>query len=300
MRRSALALLILAATLAACRPKPSPAYRAEIEAWQKRRLDHLVAADSWLSLSGLWWLEQGDNTVGTAADNRIVLPAGARAAHAGVLKLSETKVSAVFAPDARFLIGDKPVTSAELATDAGGGPPTIVRAGTVSFFAIERGGRLGVRVKDSEAATRKNFTRLDYYAIDPAWRFEARFEPYNPPKKISVPTELGAPETDVSPGALVFELSGRTYRLDPVLEEGSPDLFIIFGDRTNGSTTYGAGRFLYAPMPKNGRTVVDFNKSYNPPCAFTPYATCPLPPAQNHLPLEVTAGEKKYAGSPAR
>jgi uncharacterized protein (DUF1684 family) len=292
-RRCALALALLAGLLSACGPNADPKHRAEIVAWQTRRLSRLTAPDGWLSLSGLWWLAPGDNSVGTAADNRIVLPQGAGSAHAGVLKLAGTGVSAILTPEARVSIGDKPVTTADLASD-GGGDPTILTAGSVSFFVIERQRRLGVRVKDSEAPTRKNFTRLEYYRIDPSWRFEAKFEPYNPPKKISVPTELGTPEVDISPGALVFERDGKTYRLDPVLEQGSADLFIIFGDKTNGSATYGAGRFLYAPMPTNGRTVVDFNKAYNPPCAFTPYATCPLPPAQNHLPFEVTAGEKKY------
>ncbi len=171
---------------------------------------------------------------------------------------------------------------------------TMLRRGSLLFYLIRRGDRLGVRVKDSQSEARRNFRGLDYFPIDPGWRIEARFEPYDPPKSISVPNVLGQDNAEKSPGAVVFEHGGKTYRLDPVLERGETDYFVIFGDRTNGNETYGAGRFLYVKPPVDGRTVIDFNKAYNPPCVFTEYATCPLPPPQNKLPIRIEAGEKEY------
>ena len=150
---------------------------------------------------------------------------------------------------------------------------------------IRRGDKIGVRVKDSQSQARRSFHGLDYFPIDPSWRIEARFEPYDPPRSISVPNVLGQDNAEKSPGALVFEHGGKTYRLDPVLERGETDYFVIFGDRTNGTDTYGAGRFLYVHPPVDGKTIIDFNKAYNPPCVFTEYATCPLPPPQNKLPV---------------
>ena len=173
----------------------------------------------------------------------------------------------------------------------------MLRRGSLLFYLIRRGDKIGVRVKDSQSEARRNFRGLDYFPIDPGWRIEARFEPYDPPRSISVPNVLGQDNDEKSPGAIVFEHGGKTYRLDPVLEPGETDYFVIFGDRTNGKTTYGAGRFLYVAPPVGGKTVIDFNKAYNPPCVFTDFATCPLPPPQNKLPIPVEAGEEEYAHS---
>ena len=151
-----------------------------------------------------------------------------------------------------------------------------------------------MRVKDKESPTLRAFHGIENFPADPKWRVEARFEPYDPPRPVRVPNILGTVDTESCPGALVFEIDGKSYRLDPVVERGETDLFVIFGDRTNGHGTYGAGRFLYAAAPVGGRTVLDFNKAYNPPCVFTPYATCPLPPAENKLPIPIEAGEKAY------
>ena len=180
-----------------------------------------------------------------------------------------------------------------LASDAGEAA-TRLRTGSVLFYVIERAGKLAVRVKDSQSEARREFHGLEYFPIDPSWRIEARFEPYDPPRPISVPNVLGHQDTEKSPGALVFERAGQTYRLDPVLERGETDYFVIFGDATNGKETYGAGRFLYVKPPVDGKTIIDFNKAYNPPCVFTDYATCPLPPAQNRMKVRVEAGEKEY------
>jgi uncharacterized protein (DUF1684 family) len=165
----------------------------------------------------------------------------------------------------------------------------------VSFYPISRQGRLAIRVKDPETDARRAFRGLTYFPVDPSWRIEARVEDNAAPKPITVPNVLGAETSEPSPGTLVFERGGKTYRLTPVLEEGETDWFVIFGDATNGHDTYGAGRFLYVPPAVDGRTVIDFNKAYNPPCVFTDYATCPLPPPQNRLPIRVEAGEKEYS-----
>jgi uncharacterized protein (DUF1684 family) len=172
--------------------------------------------------------------------------------------------------------------------------------GTVRFQVIKRGERYGLRVKDANAQTRTHFLGLDYYPTDPKWRFEARFEPYKPAKKIPITDVTGMTSDNISPGALVFMMDGKEVRIDPVLEEGSDELFIIFKDATSRDETYQAGRYMYAPMPgPDGKTIVDFNKAYNPPCSFTSFATCPLPPPQNRLTVRVEAGEKRYAGGHA-
>ena len=177
----------------------------------------------------------------------------------------------------------------------------MLHAGTLSFEAIKRqdasGDRYGVRARDPRSDARTHFKGLDYFPPNSKFRVVARFEPYAPPRKIPITNVLGMTSDEISPGALVFDLGGRTWRIDPILEQGTNDLFIIFKDATSGKETYAAARYLYAhPPDASGKTVVDFNRAYNPPCAFTPYATCPLPPPQNRLPIRVEAGELKYAG----
>jgi uncharacterized protein (DUF1684 family) len=208
-------------------------------------------------------------------------------------------------PNAALSIEKQPVTAAaELHNDTEP-QPTVVRTGTLSFVAIRRedaahGPRFGIRVRDTTAEARANFKGLDYFPVNPAAHVEARFEPYNPPKKIPITNVLGMTSNEISPGALVFTLQGREFRIDPILEQGETDYFIIFRDATSGKETYGAARYLYThPPDASGKTIVDFNEAYNPPCAFTPYATCPLPPPQNRLPIRIEAGEKKYAGGHA-
>jgi uncharacterized protein (DUF1684 family) len=190
-----------------------------------------------------------------------------------------------------------PISTLELKDDNDDGGPTVLKLGTLLINVVKRGERIGVRVKDTDNPARLEFKGLEYYPIDPKWRLEARFEPYQPPKKIPITNVLSMTENEVSPGALAFEVGGKTYRIDPILEKGETDLFVMIADETTGSETYGAGRYLYvAPSDASGRVMIDFNKAYNPPCAFTNYATCPLPPRQNRLPFRIEAGEKKYAG----
>jgi uncharacterized protein (DUF1684 family) len=297
----ALAVLSMSVLLvSACRETPAEkpmetpsvdvaTHRAEVTQWQEKRAERLKAEDGWLSLIGLFWLNEGDNVIS--------LPS----AGSPTVKLVRRGDAVVLEPTAAMMVDGKPVTTpVELRNDSHENGPTIVQMGTVRFQVLKRGDRYGLRVKDAQAPTRTHFEGLDYFATNPKWRVEARFEPYNPQKKIPITDVTGMTSDNISPGALVFTVDGKEHRLDPVLEEGSDELFIIFKDATSRDETYQPGRYLYAPMPgPDGKTVIDFNKAYNPPCAFTPFATCPLPPPQNRLPIRIEAGEKRYAGAHA-
>ena len=269
-------------------------YRADVEKWRADRIANLTAEDGWLTLVGLFWLHEGDNSIGADPSNRVVLPAGKSRPVVGRIRVAGGRAHLEVDPGCEVTHDGKRIRSLDLASDETG-KPTLLRHGTLSFYLIRRGSKLGLRVKDSANPARKSFRGIDNYPIAPAWRVPARLEPYPAGKTIPIPNVLGNVTRERSPGAVVFSIGGREHRLDAVDEEGEDDLFLIFADGTNGTTTYGAGRFLYAPRPgKDGRTVVDFNKAYNPPCAFTPFATCPLPPLQNRLPIRVEAGEQRY------
>ncbi|HKD19563.1 MAG TPA: DUF1684 domain-containing protein [Thermoanaerobaculia bacterium] len=261
----------------------SPEYAAEIELWRRRRVERLVSESGWLSLTGLFWLAAGDNSVGADPSSAVVLPGGAPR-RAGTIRLGGG--GAVFLP----ADGGDPMPLASDAADS----PTVVAFGTARFHLVERSGRLAARVRDVDHVARRSLRPIPAFPVDPAWRFEARLEPYEPPRRIPVPSILGTVELETSPGAVVFSAEGRELRLDPILERGQTDWWIVFGDRTNGSETYAGGRFVYVVPPVGGRTILDFNKAYNPPCVFTPHSTCPLPPSQNRLPIRVEAGEKTY------
>jgi uncharacterized protein (DUF1684 family) len=271
----------------------------QVEQWKQGRLQRLTAPDGWLSLVGLEWLHPGANRVGSASDNNIVLKVGP--AHLGVVTLAaDGTVKIVLAKDSGASIDGKPVQEATLVDDiqAGeNGHPTTIAFGTANFYVIERDGRKGLRVKDAEAATRKHFLGLDYYPIDPSWRIVADWVPFDPPHKLEIGSVLGTIDKVDVPGKAVFKRDGHTFELLPYQEEPGGELFFVLADRTSGKETYGAARFLYAALPKDGKVILDFNRAYNPPCAFTEYATCPLAPPENRLDVAVTAGEKKYRGS---
>jgi uncharacterized protein (DUF1684 family) len=292
----AAALPALAASDTAAKPDPDAAYRQEIEAWRKERFDNLKKEDGWFSLVGLFWLDEGENRFGSDPEGKVVLPEGKAPKMAGVLVRKGEQVEVRAEPAAKLTSGGKPVTTLALASDATG-KPTVLEMGPVSFFVIKRGDRIGIRVKDRESAALAAFHGLDNFPIQPAWRIETRFEPYDPPKQVPIPNILGQVANEASPGAVMFDWQGKTYRLD-TLGDPKEGLSLIFADQTSGKETYGAGRFLDTGAVKDGKVVVDFNTAYNPPCAFTAFATCPLPPPQNRLALRVEAGEKKYAGGP--
>jgi uncharacterized protein (DUF1684 family) len=274
-------------------------YREEISKWKERRLAGLTRDDGWLTLCGFFWLKEGENRFGSDSSNQIIFPKGKAPKVAGSLWLEKSVVRVRAWKGVEITSKGRPITSMVLLSDEDGlKNPTILNIGTLSFYLIKRGGQLAVRVKDIENPARLNFKGLEYFPLDPKWRFKATFEPYIPPKTLQIATVINTVESDSCPGSLAFEFDGRTYRLEAVVERGAENrLFIMFEDSTNGKETYALGRQLYAEMPdSNKRVILDFNKAYNWPCVFTEYATCPIPPKQNHLPFRVEAGEKIYAG----
>jgi uncharacterized protein (DUF1684 family) len=291
----------------ACRKTAAPeppvafdesAYRKDIEKWQSDRLATLTKHDGWLTLINLVWLKEGENRFGSDSTNAIRLPKDRAPLVAGTLWLENGRVRMTAHPAIEITAAGVPVKALDLRDDTDDRGPTVLKFGTLLLNVIKRGDRVGVRVKDSDSLTRREFKGLENYPVDPKWRIDARFEPYQPPKIIPITNVLSMTADETSPGAIVFDVAGTTYRLDPILEKGETDLFVIIADGTTENETYGAGRYLYvSPPDKSGKVVIDFNKAYSPPCAFTNYATCPLPPAQNRLPFRIEAGEKKYAGT---
>lgn len=304
MWRNVLAGLILSSGVALVHADTAPsniapdAYQQSIEKWRAERVERLTAPEGWLSLIGLEWLQEGANKVGSASDNDIILQAGP--AHLGVVSLEKSgQVHIKLAKDSGATIDGKQVEEATLIDDvhaSGNASPTKVAFGTASFFVIDREGRKALRVKDAEAASRKHFLGIDYFPIDPSWRIVADWVPFDPPHDLQIGSVIGTIDTVKVPGKAVFTRDGHTYELLPYQEEPGGELFFVLADRTSGHETYGAARFLYAALPQNGKVVLDFNKAYNPPCSFTPFATCPLAPPENRLDLRITAGEKKYRG----
>lgn len=290
LRLAALATAIVAGTAIAA----TTAYPDEIKTWREQRTERLTAPEGWLSLVGLHWLDKGTHSIGSAADNDIVLSIGPP--KLGSVTLDGAIVTLALAEGVEASIGDTAARTAPLVADSSGSP-TVVRIGQTSFSLIERSSRYGLRVRDPQAKSRSGFVGIDYFEIDPAWRFEARFEAHPAGRTIDIVNVLDMLEPTKNPGVVVFEKNGKQYRLEALDDTGDGQLFLIFADRTNGKTTYGPGRFLYAPPPVDGKTVVDFNRAYNPPCAFSAYSTCPLPPPENRLDVAVQAGEKKYAGA---
>lgn len=265
---------------------------ADAAQWHQQRLARLTAPDGWLTLVGLHWLEQGDSVIGSDPAAAVRLPAGAPA-RVGVLTRKGMEVSLRVEPGVEVTYDGVRFEGGPFRSHAKG-TPDVLAVGQVTFQVIERGERVGIRVKDAGATARAGFPGIERYPARSAWRVEARLVRSKAPRTIAIPTVLNTIEQMPSPGTLVFTLQGREHRLDPVLEEGSDQLFILFGDQTNRDATYGAGRFLYATL-EGDRAVLDFNRAYNPPCAFSPYATCPLPPRQNKLKVRIEAGEKRYA-----
>jgi uncharacterized protein (DUF1684 family) len=295
--------LALAATLwpagDAAAGRDSAALESEqsaITRWRAARVESLTSDNGWLTLTGLFWLKEGDNTFGRAPGNSLVLDNAALADTAGSFVLTGQQVRFRARPDSGVTHDGHPVTEIDLAPDASG-HPTVLASGALRFYVIERAGNLGVRVRDLDNPHRSGFRGLEYFPVSTDWVVNARFERYQPVHHIRIINILGMELEMESPGAVVFNKDGHEWRLDTVLEEpGDDELFIMFADATSGHETYGAGRFLYIPIPSGATVPVDFNKAYNPPCALNEFATCPLPPWQNRLKLAVKAGEKKYAG----
>jgi uncharacterized protein (DUF1684 family) len=269
--------------------------KQEVLDWRAERVERLQRPDGWLSLVALNWLEYGNSFVGSGATKGVRLPVGPEEVGLITLERDDT-VRFKATPGAGVLIDGKFVNgTVVLRSDVDEGGPSVVsfNKGDASFVLIKRADRFGLRVRDALAPTRTGFAGIDYFDIDTSFRFNARFEAHPAGQKLGIVNVLGMEEPMDNPGVVVFEREGVEYRLEAV-DEGDGRLFLIFADRTSGHETYAAARFLYAePADAEGTTVVDFNRAYNPPCAFTAFSTCPLPPASNRLDLRIEAGEKK-------
>lgn len=267
------------------------AYRQRIDRWRKDQAASLKAEGGWLTVAGLYWLKEGRNTIGTGASNALVLPAGSAPPSVGVVTLLNGMVSLQVANGVNATVKGKPITSLTLHSDRDGVPDRVV-IGALTLTVIQRGARIGIRFFNANARGVKEFKGLKWYPVDPAYRVEARFVPYSPPKTVPIVNVLGDTVNTESPGYVVFTLGGKECRLDA--QSAGSGLFFNFRDLTSGKTTYPAGRFLDAQGPKDGVVVLDFNQAVNPPCAFTAFATCPLPPRQNYLSVGIPSGEKTH------
>jgi uncharacterized protein len=278
-------------------------WQKEITEWRAQHAVELQKPDSWLALAGLEWLEPGDNSFGSAKDNKIHLPSSGPA-HLGVLHL-EGEIIALNAPAGGFpdgfLIDGKPVQAQKLHTDPDhdkNNPRMTI--GTLNMYVIHRGERFALRIKDAKSAALTGFHGLRWYGPNQAYRVTARWIPYAPQKTFTIATLIGTSYPAQVPGSAEFTLHGKMYRLDPILEDPEvAKLFFVLRDTTSATKTYGACRFLYTGFPDHGLDqagvlVLDFNRLENPPCAYTPYATCPLPPPQNRLPIPLPVGEQRY------
>jgi len=270
--RSLLHLAFLAAPAAAAVAASGGTFAAEWRGWHDARMARLAAPDGWLALAGLHWLADGENRIPG-------LP--------GVFVLEHGGVTLRASPADGWTEGGRPVGQRA--------QPDVLANGARTATVIDRGGRLALRVWDAESPTRKAFRGVDTFPPNPAWRIEATWEAYPAPRKVEVPSVVGIPTEETAPGRAHFMVGGNVLALEPTVDpDGS--LFFVFRDATARRETYGAGRFLSAAPPRDGKVVLDFNRAVNPPCAFTPYATCPLPLPENVLPVRIEAGEKRWGG----
>jgi uncharacterized protein len=269
-------------------------YQQELAVWRQQREKNLQTDNSWLTVAGLFFLQRGTSTFGSGPANDLVLPAGAPV-DAGVLEFDGRRVR--LRAKQPLMINGVAMAAAELRPGEGQRPADQVTMGSVSFFVMRSGDRVAIRVRDLNSARRTAFTRLKWYAPNEAYSVRARFEPYRAPRKVRVPNILGDLDPFDATGLLAFTIGGQALKLEAYELDGATNrvFFIVFKDLTSGRETYPAARFLNADLPKaNGETVLDFNRAYNPPCAYNPYTTCPLPTPQNRLPVRVEAGELIY------
>jgi uncharacterized protein len=278
-------------------------WEKDLAAWRAKYVENLLKPDGWLSLAGLEWLQPGDNALGSAADNKIHLAAGSPA-HLAILHLEGETVTlnpppGGFPPD--FLVAGTPAKPQPLRAEANNDKVSPhLTVGTLNMYVIRREARFALRIKDSHSAAILGFHGLKLYPPDPVYRVTAKWIPYSPQKTITLATLVGTSYDQSVPGTAEFTLEGKTFRLEPVLEDPAvAKLFFILRDTTSTTTTYGACRFLYTGFPTNGldkpgELVLDFNHLENPPCAYTPFSTCPLPPPGNRLPIALPVGEQRY------
>jgi hypothetical protein len=293
LKRSAVAIALLSVTAGACRDavEPLPAdYREQVEAYRQTRENEIIGPTGWAALVGLHWLTPGVQTVGAAEENDVRLTGPSAPSSLGTLAVTAEMATLTASKDVQLSRGGQVVTTVELR--APGTAADYVAAGDTTLTMIRRGDRLALRVWDAKAPALLSLRGLEWLPVDPAWRVQGRFEAHPPGRTMKILNVLDELIEMPNPGIVTFRVAGQQYRLEALLE--SPDakeLFFLFRDGTSGKTTYGAGRYLYAPLPAAGRVILDFNKAKNPPCTFTDFATCPLPPKGNTLSLAVNAGE---------
>ncbi|MGB9120840.1 MAG: DUF1684 domain-containing protein [Candidatus Angelobacter sp.] len=287
--RTHFAWLLLSASVCLGAIEVSP-YQQSVEKWRQSYEATLKADDGWLTVSALLWLHEGENTFGSDSSNAIVLPYSYVPAKAGYFDFHAGKTVIHVNPGVPITLAGKPVESMELRPDS---KVDRLAIGDLVFFVHASGKRYAIRVKDKNSELRKNFKGLHWYPVNEAYRFNARFVAYPKPREVEIKNMLGDRGPTYFFGYVAFTLGGKEYHLDAE-DNGSGGLFIVFRDLTSKKDTYQAARFLDADPPKDGKVEIDFNKAYNPPCAYNPYATCPLPTARNRLPVEIPAGEKRY------
>ena len=268
-------------------------YEKDLAAWRLDREAKLKADDGWLTVAGLFWLREGTNDFGAAPTNDLVLPTAGAPPRIGSFELTGDRVGLRVAEGVAVTIDGRPVRDLDLTLTANSSRPIV--QGDLTFIVLKRGDKFGIRFKDRNSNARRNFTGLRWYPANEEYRVTATFIPHASPKEVPVINILGDIEKYQSPGLLKFSLKGQEYSLEPVAVGGNK-LFIIFRDLTSNRTTYGAARFLYTSLPIDGKVEIDFNQAVNPPCAFTIYATCPLPQRQNRLTVAIEAGEQIYHG----
>jgi uncharacterized protein len=289
--------LVLGAPVACKKAAPpvDPAYRAKIEQWRAKRLARLTSENGWLTLVGLYWLHPGDNRFGSSDKDEVVLHAAGVPPVAGILELRKDGSVVVHAEAGVPISEDgKPVGERPLRSDASDHPDVLELAG-LHFYLIDRAGAIAVRVKDPHSPARLHFPGIEDFPVNPEYRVVGRFERYATARPVKVASAQGPSQDMLVPGVVRFTVAGKACSLEPfVSSPDDRDFFFVFRDETTGRETYGAGRFLDTSAPQEGgdSVVLDFNQAYNPPCAFTPYATCPLPPRQNSLSVRIEAGEK--------
>lgn len=272
---------------------PTP-YENEISEWHETRNARLNQPDGWLTLTGLFWLEQGENSFGAASTNNLTFTGNDVPPMMGYLVLTGDSVSFQSIAGIQVAVNDIVVERVGLKSEATGNPD-MLSWGSLTWYIIERGDRIGVRLKDSAHPNYVNFKPTELFPINEKWRVPATLVPSDSTTMVEIINVLGDASPNPSPGKLYFEIDGQMHTLSPLGEAGDANYFIIFGDASNGRSTYGAGRFLVIPaVDKNNQTIIDFNKAYNMPCVFSPYATCPLPPEENLLSVSIEAGERSY------
>ena len=295
MNRKAAIMVLAVAVAASCRVAPAadnpaavdPTYQQSFEKWKNELVEDLK--QEWLPLAGLFWLKPGENTFGTDPKNAIVFPKGP--AHAGSFTLQGKSVMVKFAPGANAIIAGKPATRAELQPDTAA-EPTVVELGNLRLHAIIRGERVGIRLKDLDSDAVRQYHGAQFFPLDLSYRVTATFLPADGKQTVEVPNVLGDVSATPIAGTAVFKLNGQEMRLTDLGGDAASGLFFVFSDSTSKTDTYPGGRFLKTSPVTNGTVVLDFNRAYNPPCAVTPYATCPLAPKENRLSVAIPAGEE--------